>query len=1064
MQQRVRQYATKEEPKRGTIVTRKPKSGVTETRRSPAEKVLHLQKTIGNRAVTRLIRSGALQTRMKIGPANDMREKEAKRVANEVVTKPEPVSARPVQREEEKEEGNAKPLIQRAEEEKEEGNAKPLIQRAEEEKEEGNAKPLIQRAEEEKEEGNTKPLIQRAEEEKEEGNTKPLIQRAEEEKEKGNAKPLIQRQENKSGGQQVSSGWESRFSATKGGGHSLSDETRAFMEPRFGADFSSVRIHTGSDAVQMNRDINAQAFTVGRNIYFGEGRYNTVTSEGKNLLPHELTHTIQQGGAVRTKKFNLSPTNQKIQRDLLDYLPGGVKKGVKFIKGAVKKVGSVLKLGLNLAIKKIKPKLRAIPGYGLLRVIIGKDLVTGRKVPPTPKNLIIGLLGSARYNKLNKTGAIDSFFRWLNRQVKALKISPTIIWNLLKKAGKYFVNKPTEIFSPLSVLKRFFGPPILRIRRFIWAVARKIGIFILRGVLKMVGAPVNRIMKILNKGWAVLSRIINNPVRFARNLLSALKLGFDWFRKNFVKHLKAALANWLFGTLSKAGIELPKKFDPKGIFYLVAQILDLTYEGIKARIIKRLGPRGEQIFRVLETSVAFIKLLVTKGPIALWEKVKEKLANLKETVFGAIIGWVRNTIIQKAVLKILSMLNPVGALYQAAMAIYNTIMFFVNRWNQIKSLVTAIVNSVAPIVYGKIKGAAKWIEKVMARGLTVIISFLARLIGLGGISDKVREVIQKVRKPIDTAVDKVITWIIKKGKALLGKGKAALKKGAKKIKELIFPKKRFKVGNQMHTIETFRSGKGHKIIIKSKKMAVIEFIENARKKAKSAKEKEQIESKIDNLEAGYNKWKNMPISTAAQKEKKTRRHLAILRYIEYIGKKLPNDDNIPVSTIRYQRDGEGRAKHVLAEPLTMKGIKGSSPRDTIEGWYSKTKKTFPENEKLRRISRIRGHLLHGKSGEKRDLHGQGKVFNMTPISDSLNQLMYNRVEEFAIKAIHDEKKQLKYDVTVEYEDARPEPLKYVAKRIKVKVDDLIAKKRLKSFYMKNYESSEANKIQTEMGI
>jgi hypothetical protein len=71
------------------------------------------------------------------------------------------------------------------------------------------------------------------------------------------------------------------------------------MENRFGNDFSGVRIHTDNKAVQMSRDLNAQAFTVGNDIYFNQGKYSPSSENGKHLLAHELTHTIQQSGIRR---------------------------------------------------------------------------------------------------------------------------------------------------------------------------------------------------------------------------------------------------------------------------------------------------------------------------------------------------------------------------------------------------------------------------------------------------------------------------------------------------------------------------------------------------------------------------------------------------------------------------------------------------------------------------------------------------------------------------------------------------------------------------------------------
>ncbi len=94
--------------------------------------------------------------------------------------------------------------------------------------------------------------------------------------------------------QQTRDDLHTRLSRNRGAGQPLPEADRSFMERRFGSDFSDVSVHTDSSAVQMNRELNAQAFTHGRDIYFGAGRYNPGTSSGKKLLAHELTHVVQQ--------------------------------------------------------------------------------------------------------------------------------------------------------------------------------------------------------------------------------------------------------------------------------------------------------------------------------------------------------------------------------------------------------------------------------------------------------------------------------------------------------------------------------------------------------------------------------------------------------------------------------------------------------------------------------------------------------------------------------------------------------------------------------------------------
>lgn len=84
--------------------------------------------------------------------------------------------------------------------------------------------------------------------------------------------------------------------SSKGGGQPLPGTLRTPIENAFGADFGSVRIHTGAEAAHMNQSLHAQAFTHGRDIYFNEGKYRPETTEGKHLLAHELGHVAQEGG------------------------------------------------------------------------------------------------------------------------------------------------------------------------------------------------------------------------------------------------------------------------------------------------------------------------------------------------------------------------------------------------------------------------------------------------------------------------------------------------------------------------------------------------------------------------------------------------------------------------------------------------------------------------------------------------------------------------------------------------------------------------------------------------
>lgn len=107
---------------------------------------------------------------------------------------------------------------------------------------------------------------------------------------------ILQTREASGGTSEVSPNIEAQINSVRGGGQPLPKSVRNFFEPRFGADFGQVRVHTDDVAEQSAQDLNAHAYTVGRNIVFDAGSFAPGTQEGRRLLAHELTHVVQQGG------------------------------------------------------------------------------------------------------------------------------------------------------------------------------------------------------------------------------------------------------------------------------------------------------------------------------------------------------------------------------------------------------------------------------------------------------------------------------------------------------------------------------------------------------------------------------------------------------------------------------------------------------------------------------------------------------------------------------------------------------------------------------------------------
>ncbi len=294
----------------------------------------------------------------------------------------------------------------------------------------------------------------------------------------------------------------------------------------------------------------------------------------------------------------------------------------------------------------------------------------------------------------------------------------------------------------------------------------------IKGVIQAIKQLKDLIANVLSRAASAIGMIIAHPIKFLGNLVEAGILGFNNFKKKILEYLKEGFLKWLFGAAAATGIELPRSFDLAGIFSLVMQILGLTYANVRARAV---GILGEKVVKSLEGAVEIFKILITKGPAGLWEHFnKETLSGILEMAIQKIKSFVMEEIVYAGITWIIGLLNPVSAFIKACKAIYSIVMFFVTRGSQILDLVNAIIDSIPPIVQGQIDAAASFIEKALARAIPVIIGFLASLLGVGGITEKIKEVIEAIRKPINDAIDWVINKAVGLAKAagkLLGIGK-----------------------------------------------------------------------------------------------------------------------------------------------------------------------------------------------------------------------------------------------------------------------------------------------------
>ena len=547
-------------------------------------------------------------------------------------------------------------------------------------------------------------------------------------------------------------------------------------------------------------------------------------------------------------------------------------------------------------------------------------------------------------------------------------------------------------------------------------------------VIKILRDFKNRVLALLAKAAKAVDIIVSDPIGFLKNVLAAIKQGLAQFVDNIWTHLKAGFMAWLFGSLGDAGIEVPNDLSLGSILKLVLQILGITYARIREKAVKLLGERAVAL---IEQVATFIKVLITEGPEKLWEMMKEYLSNLKEMIIDAIQDWIITTVIKAAVTKLVSMFNPVGAIIQAILTIYNVVMFLIERINQILAFVESVVNSVYEIATGQIGSAANWIEKALARTIPIIIAFLARLLGITGITEKIVGIIKKIQSKVDEAIDKVITKVASGLKKLVGAGKAA----AAKVASMVFPKKKLKAGTETHTMEVEEEASGYEVFVNSNRMRISEIITRGTNKGVP----------VTALEAAYKAWRAIPkpADPAADKANYTKRSEAYEKVFvaaqDVVEKIFTGEEVTKIEW--YGLDSEGRAKGLKADPVTKKGPKGSQPRENIMGWDQGLQYDG------KKVAYIKTHLLH------HELSGPGRSFNLTPTSDAYNKKIFHAVEKESLKAVS-KGDALTYVVNVVYENptqaqlnkvtpvSKQKLLKYVAKRVNLTVTNKKDNKRL----------------------
>jgi hypothetical protein len=289
-----------------------------------------------------------------------------------------------------------------------------------------------------------------------------------------------------------------------------------------------------------------------------------------------------------------------------------------------------------------------------------------------------------------------------------------------------------------------------------------------------------RIVELLGRLAYLVGDIVSSPRAFFSNLVNGIGQGFSTFVKGIGEFLATAFFDWLRGS-SGLPIQMPKDWEPKGIFSLFLQLLNLSTETIWERMETVYDKTVANAFRrgevLLDKGLEIFDIVKREGLSGLWEEIKTSLGNVLNETLEMIKESVLYAAVKKAILEIGKLLVPGGGFIVIAEKIFRLLQFIVEARNKILDLIEAFVDSVEMAVKGNVPGIVKHITGALTKFITVALDFLVTFFGLGSLKEKVTRFIERMRKPVIRGID----WVLGKLKPVVMKGKRVLEAGKEKV-------------------------------------------------------------------------------------------------------------------------------------------------------------------------------------------------------------------------------------------------------------------------------------------
>jgi hypothetical protein len=535
-------------------------------------------------------------------------------------------------------------------------------------------------------------------------------------------------------------------------------------------------------------------------------------------------------------------------------------------------------------------------------------------------------------------------------------------------------------------------------------------------VVRALRIPVDLIRQLIEKASRAWSAVLAAPIRFIRSALQAILRGMGRFVSNFLSHLWFGVQGWLFNAVSDRGITPPSSWtDFRAVFGFVLDVLGISLDHVLDLLATRIGrpavARIRTIINVLTGVWEWVSVAIREGPAGIWRMIVERLRDLGNMVLETAVRWVMTRIMAIVGARLAAMAASAGlsAILEAVYAAYQAIQTAIEYARRIIQVLITVFDTVIQIAQGVIDPAAQGVETGLRMIMPVVIGFLANYAGLGGIGQRIREIIDGVRSRVDQGILWLIDRALAAGRWILDR----LRAGVAAVAGWLGIRKTFTADDgQQHELYFQGTEENADVMMASHTPDSVTRRIDARRTVIASRTSQNAARQRQALDDAENTVGSIRTLTrpsgAARPETDTIRP-QIQTLLDTLAQQLTRGGiamDAPLSNVTYSTVGPMKAGSVTANPLSSRagnttgsGTGSSNP----PGWASVTSGAIASPS-----SYVRMHLLYHL------LHGPGVAWNLVPAPQSYNIGFMQPNIEIPLKDATDAGATFNFHVTVGY--------------------------------------------------